>query len=93
MTLDPFGQQGQTARDPARTLEAIDISADDHVLAIASKAIRCGGAGNLVVVPADHDDEDAVTITGVLAGEYVPVQAKIVIKTGTTCTNMTAFGP
>lgn len=47
-----------------------------------------GGAGNLRVLTAGGDD---VTLNGVLAGSYVPIQVQRVFATGTSATNIVAI--
>jgi len=60
------------------------VTPNDTTDCIPHKAIWIGGAGNLVVTCADGSD---YTITGVLGGSLLPLQAKR-IKTTSTCTNM-----
>lgn len=74
--------------DPAAFGVAVDISSTDHTLPANSRAIFCGGAGNLKV---DLVGGSTITLTGVVAGSTLALRATKVYKTGTTCTNMTAL--
>lgn len=68
---------------------AFAITKDDtNELATYSRWIFCGGTGNLKVTCIDGS---VATFTGVLAGQIIPIQAKLVWSTGTTTTNMTAI--
>lgn len=68
--------------------KAIVISSTDHVLTKNTRAVFIGGAGNLKVVMASGN---IATLTGVLAGSYLPLSISKVFKTGTTATNITAL--
>lgn len=66
----------------AETVTKSDTAFVDYI------GILCGGAGNLVVTTGAGND---VTITGVLAGQYIPLRIIKVKSTSTTTTNMTGF--
>lgn len=55
----------------------------------ATRRIYVGGAGNLVLVPADGGP--AVTFTGVPVGTMLEVAARRVNATNTTATNLVAL--
>ena len=68
---------------------ALDVTKHDtNELAVYSRAIFCGGTGNLKVTCVDGS---TATFTGVPAGAIIPIAAKLVWSTGTTTTNMTAL--
>ena len=58
---------------------------DSTNLAISTRGIFVGGAGNLVAV---DEDGNAVTFTGVLAGVVYPLRCKRVNDTNTTATGL-----
>ena len=66
----------------AETVTKSDTAFVDYI------GIPCGGAGNLVVTTGAGND---ITITGVLAGQYIPLRIIKVKSTSTTTTNMTGF--
>jgi len=55
------------------------------------RAIFCGGAGNLAL--SVDDTTTAVTITGVIAGQVLPIQLNggRIMSTNTTATNIAIF--
>ncbi len=55
----------------------------------ATRRIYVGGAGNIVLVPADGGA--AVTFTGVPVGAMLEVAARRVNSTNTTATNLVAL--
>lgn len=61
---------------------------DTNELDYVTNGLLIGGAGTLSVVA--RDDTDPVTIT-VVAGQTVPVRAKLVRATGTTATGIVAL--
>lgn len=66
-----------------QAVTALDATVYDPPLML----LRCGGAGNLAVKGLD---DVTVTITGVLAGEYVPGPIKNVMA-ASTVTNLTGW--
>jgi hypothetical protein len=67
---------------------AVAVTPSDAVpLAGITKFLFIGGAGNLTVTMSDGVD---AVFTGILAGTLLPIRCKLV-KTATTCTNMTAM--
>ncbi|MGE4043323.1 MAG: hypothetical protein AB7F35_00615 [Acetobacteraceae bacterium] len=72
---------------PAVGGEAVTPS-DSVDLTKESRCLRVGGAGNLAVVMSDGSN---LTITGCLAGEWLPICVTRVKATGTTATNITSF--
>jgi hypothetical protein len=72
----------------ARIFRAVTPS-DTTDLPFATIGLRIAGAGNVAV----HDASgNATTITGVLAGETLPIVAVRVLATGTTATGIIAYG-
>lgn len=58
---------------------------DTNELTAVTRAIHVGGAGNIALTTVGGD---SFTLTGLAAGDWVPVQAKIVKSTGTTATSL-----
>jgi len=77
---------------PAGYVWAVTPS-DSAELKKHTRAIFVGGAGNIAVRAFDPatDKLADVTITGVLAGQIIPVRTKMVLLTGTTATNIIAL--
>ena len=74
---------------PATMLRAVSTS-DTVVLPLGPcKAFVIGTGGNVAVIA--EDDTSAVTITGLQAGQFVPVRAKQILATGTTATGIVAL--
>lgn len=67
---------------------AIDLSSTDVTLTKQTRAVFVGGTGALKVVMASGR---TVTLTGVLAGAWLPIGVTKIFKTGTTATNITAL--
>ena len=61
---------------------------DSTDLAVTSRGIYVGGAGNLAVIL--DNDTSAVTFIGVLAGSLLPIRARRVMATITTATSIVA---
>lgn len=80
---DTFYRTG-TKDEPAQHAVAITKS-DSADLAVVSRAIYVGGAGDVKVVTLGGE---TTTFVGVPAGTVLPVRAKRVLSTGTTATNM-----
>jgi hypothetical protein len=59
---------------------------DDNDLAVVVRAIRVTGAGNVAFIAAN--DTAAVTWTGCIVGEIIPMYVKRVLSTGTTATGL-----
>lgn len=70
---------------PARKLVSI-TPADGTTLSPMPRALWVGGAGDVAVIAAD--DTAAVTIVGVPAGSWVPIECKEVRATNTTATSI-----
>lgn len=65
---------------------AVDPSGGDITLARVTRGIYIGGAGNLAVVMCDDADGSPVTLTGLAAGVWHPIQARVIKQTNTTAT-------
>ena len=61
---------------------------DANELAIVSRAIWFGGAGNASLLMADGA---SLTIVGIPAGTMLPLRVRRVNSTGTTATNMVSI--
>lgn len=85
-TLDQFiGTNVQNF--PAR--HAASVSPSDTVdLAVASKCLYVGGAGDLAMIMVDDADSQSVTLKAVPVGTVLNVQVRRVLNTGTTATNI-----
>lgn len=73
---------------PARKLVAV-TPGDATVLPDDVRGLYIGGGGNIAIRAAD--DTTAVTLTGVLAGTFLPIAAVRVLSTGTTATSIVAL--
>lgn len=73
---------------PALRLAAITPD-DDNDLPSICRGIYVGGEGDIALIAAG--DSSAVTLVGVLAGTVLPIQARRVLETGTTATNLVAL--
>ena len=83
-TPQPRDIRGAGIGEPAEFLELISPS-DTNYLKYVTRAIRCGGAGDLAVKTSNGD---VTTIPSVLAGETVEVRAVKVYATNTTATEI-----
>ena len=55
---------------------------------VLTRAVYIGGHGNLSFI---NHEGNSVTLTGCVAGTYLPIQVKRINSTGTTATNIVAF--
>jgi len=62
------------------------VTKSDATVFDEESAIYIGGAGDIALVLAGSST--SVTYVGVLAGTWLPVNAKQVLSTGTTATNI-----
>lgn len=69
---------------PARRMFSI-VPDDNNDLALSTRGVYIGGAGNLHVVTTEGDNETAV---GLLGGSVYPFRVRRVLSTGTTATNI-----
>jgi len=67
---------------------AVVAPSDATPLTFVTKALFVGGAGNVAVI---MQGGAAVTFTGVLAGQILPIRVSQVKATGTTATNIVAL--
>lgn len=71
------------------------IDADTNLVALGGgpcRRILIGGAGTLVLVPSSPlDGQTSDTITDLLAGTILEVQADKIIDSGTTASKITVF--
>lgn len=83
---DRYANYGDDLLSPASDGAAVTPS-DSATLAVASKRLWIGGAGDVVVVTVRGT---VLTYTDVPAGTYLQVRAQQVKATGTTATNIIA---
>lgn len=69
---------------------AVDISAADHVLEQATRAIFVGTGGNLLV-KLHGDNATTLTFLNVPDGTLLPIRVKTVVRTSTTAAAMIAL--
>jgi hypothetical protein len=86
MSSDPYANFGDDLLSPSSNAAAVTPS-DTVPLAVASKRLWIGGAGNVALITVRGV---AVTYASVPAGTYLQVRAKQVMATGTTATNIVA---
>lgn len=82
--------QGEYGGFDSPASQAVAIAPDDaNDLAVVTRAIYVGGAGDVSVVLAG--DGDTVTFKAVPLGTFLPIAASRVRATGTTATLMIAL--
>ena len=87
MATDLFVASPDTLQAPAR--DGVAVTPNDGAdLTNVTKALFVGGAGNLALVTQNGT---TLTLTGVIAGSYLPIRVSQVKATGTTATNIAAF--
>jgi len=85
---DGLLNHGRDAGGPAR--RAVAVTPSDTVdLTAYAKALYVGAAGNVRVLTVGAEDGDAVTFANHPVG-WLPVQARRVLATGTTATQIVA---
>lgn len=67
---------------------SVDVSAANQSLGRTARAFWIGGAGNLALT---MDDGSSLTFVGIPAGTILPVQATVVLNSGTTATDVLAL--
>jgi hypothetical protein len=67
---------------------AVNPAAGNVVLDRVSRAIYVGATGNIVVQFAADKDSETVTIVGLAAGVWHPMQVQRIMQTGTTATGV-----
>ena len=87
----PVDRRGRlrTSEESARSGTAISVGGGDQVLGVTSRWVYVGSNGNLVVRLAD--DAADITLTGVTAGQLIPLAVAIVRQTGTTAGGILLF--
>jgi hypothetical protein len=81
------------------TFAAPVTPSDSADLAFVTRSLYVGGAGNVTVVMYDQGsaaavgggNEKAVTLTGLTAGQFLPLRVSKVLATGTTATLLVAL--
>lgn len=68
--------------------DGVAVTPSDSTVLTTTRAIFVGGAGNLSVVTSAGT---TLTLTGVIAGSWLPIRATKVRSTGTTATNIAAL--
>lgn len=71
-----------------RRAVAIDASGGNVDANGVTRGVYVGVTGNLAVVFADQPDSAAVTLVGLAAGIWHPMQIQKVMQTGTTATSV-----
>lgn len=79
----------RTADATAPFFRAVAITPHDTNTIENTRGIYVGGAGNVTLKFADS--AAAVTLVAVPVGTFLPVQAVMVLATGTTATNLVAL--
>lgn len=69
---------------------AVDISSTDWSTSRITRGLYVGALGDVKVQFCDDGDSATVTLTGLAAGVWHPMQVQKVIKTGTTATGIVA---
>lgn len=82
---DKFLGQAYDLESPSQELIAITPN-DGADLAVYTRAIYVGGAGNISVIPLVGSTP--VTFVGLQAGQLLPIRVKRVRATGTTATDI-----
>lgn len=77
------------ANDTGSASQGRAVTASDSTVLAVTRAVWVGGAGNLAVV--FEDGGSAVTLTGVTAGQLLPIRVTKVMSTNTTATSITAL--
>lgn len=80
-------KEGIPSDYPARNA-AVVTPDNSNDLAHVTRALFVGGSGNLNI---DTADGDTVVLTGVVAGQILPIAVKRVRATNTTATNIVAL--
>lgn len=73
-----------------RSAEEVDISSTDATFTNVTRGLYVGVTGDVVVQFADDADNATVTLKGLVAGVWHPVQVQKVVRTGTTATDILA---
>lgn len=93
MPYDPSKDRTQMkATTPFQARRAYSIVASDtQDLSPYAKAIYVGVAGDVAYIPTRNTDQEALVVLKNAAVGYHPIQARRIMATGTTATNMVAF--
>lgn len=84
---DTFSEYLEGLSTPISNGEAVDISSADHTASNTCKALWVGTAGN---VKCDVAGTTGITFNNVQDGTLLPFRITVVVKTGTTASNMVA---
>lgn len=87
MTADPYQSRAASADAPARRAAAVTPH-DSNDLGVFAKALYLGQGGDLRLIPAGG--AEAVTLKNHAPG-YVAMQARRVLATGTTASQIVAL--
>lgn len=85
---DPQSLAWTTLKSIRFSRKTMAVTPSDSVNLDEHRSIRVAGAGNLAM---EFEDGTTDTITGVLAGETLPVGCRKILATGTTCTGITIY--
>jgi hypothetical protein len=79
------------ADNTAGIRRAVAVTPSDSTdLAGVTRGLYVGASGNVVVLFSDDKDADTVTLTGLAAGVWHPMQVRRVLSTNTTATGIVA---
>lgn len=67
---------------------AVDVSSTDATLGRITRGIYIGASGNLAVQFVGDADAASVTLVGLAAGVWHPMQVQKILHTGTTATGI-----
>lgn len=82
---------GQTSTAVSTASRAVTVTPHNtNDLAIYAKALRINGAGTVCFLPVGNADGQTITIDAA-AGEYVQIQVRRVLTSGTTATGIVAL--
>jgi hypothetical protein len=86
MAAADLANKSNNVVDPASNAAAVTPN-DSTDLAVTSRALFVGGAGNIAVTMAGGQ---SITFTGVTAGAVLPIRVSRILSTGTTATSIVA---
>jgi hypothetical protein len=84
------GRPGETTSDLTSIKKGLAYtpSGDDTDLISPSRGLYLGVTGNVAVIFVGDTDAQAVTLVGMAAGVWHPMQVRRILQTGTTATDI-----